>query len=90
MAGVQADSQLLLELNTVDNPPKLLKASADFAALAGHGFQKHYGALIGKQNLIQRVGDQIDSGLNTAAYMAARMKIIIIAGQRLHSDQVIP
>ena len=67
MAGVQADSQLLLELNTVDNSPKLLKASADFTALAGHGFQKHYGALIWKQNLIQRVGDQIDSGLNTAA-----------------------
>ena len=55
------------------------------AALARHGLQQHHGALPGQQHAVELCRNERHARLHTLLYMAARMKIVVVAGRMLLS-----
>jgi len=89
VARIQTDAQLFLPLGAVDDLPQLLKRAADLAALAGHGFQQNGGVLFRRQNAVEQLHNLGDARFHVLLHMAARMKIVIGAGDRFQTPQII-
>ena len=74
MAGVKADSQLVIVYNAVINLCKLFKCAADFGTFSGHGFQCDMTGSICCQDSVESFDDLADSGVSSGSYMRTRMK----------------
>ena len=95
MAGIEAYTQAAVQLgpartHRIDNRRELFKAASHLGTLARHGLEQHARALPLKHHLTQRIGDELDAVLDALAHMGARMEVIVIARQRLHTTQVFP
>ena len=89
VAYIHADAHFSHQLHTVENLPQLFESTADLAALARHRLQQDGRSLLRPKNLIEGICNQRYPRLRALTYMAARMKIIEIAGQRLHAAKII-
>ena len=89
VAGIKTYPQLVVDGYTVDDGPKLLKAAADLAALAGHGFQQHRGGLLLGKDFVKHFGDVGNALFDPLTYVASRMKIIIVPRGVFHPPQVV-
>ena len=89
VAGVQAHGHLFVQLHLIQNGGQLFKRAAHLAALARHRFKQQRGGLLGRNHLIQRVGDERDARLGALAHMAARMHVVQLAGGVFHTHEVV-
>ena len=89
VAGVQAHAHFLVQFHGVDDGGQLFKTAADLRALACHGFKQQRGGLLGRNHLIQRIGDERDARLGALAHMAARMHVVQLAGGVFHTHEVV-
>ena len=89
MAGIHTDTELLLQLDAVDDGTQFFKCSSDFTAFAGHGFEQDGGGLIGRQYTVQHVGNQLDALFRTLLDMTAGMEVVKIAGGILHAAKIV-
>ena len=89
MAGVKAHAHFIRQRHAVKDLPQLLKPAAYLRAFAGHGLQQHRGAELRRQDGVEGVGNKADAGFEPLSGMAAGMEVIEIAGQILHTPEVI-
>ena len=76
MTGIQANANMLRAIDSVDDFPQFLKATAYLASLARHGFKQYGSFHIRPQNSVEHRGDQFNSPIDPLPYVTARMKIV--------------
>ena len=81
--------QQLGMLHAVDDGAQLLKAAAYLAALSGHGLQKDRGRLAGAEDVVERLGDQLNADLRALLDVAAGVEVIEAAGEVLQPREIV-
>lgn len=65
MAGIEANTQMAIKLNAVDDGRQFFEGTAYLASLSCHGFQQKRGGLLGCQHGIQDLGNKLDTRIRT-------------------------
>ena len=89
VAGVHAHAHLGVQRHAVQYLPQLLEPAAHLGALARHGLQQHRGVLLRLQDGVQRLGDLADAHLHALLRVAARVEVVVVAGEIFHPLQVV-
>lgn len=76
-------------LHRVQQQSQLGEAAAQLAALTGHGFQQNGDLGLLRHGRFQRLGNLPGGNLHALAHMAARMEIVVSAGNRRHPLQIV-
>ena len=85
MASIKTNAHFIFQFDSVDNFTQFFKATAHLTALACHCFKQYRGMHILPQYGIELVGDKLYSRFNALLHMTARVKIIHISGDKLHT-----
>ncbi len=89
MAGIQANTQVVVEFHLIDDSGDLLEAPPHFRPFARHGLQQHGGGLVGRQSGVECCGDLVDSCFSALTGMGARVHVVQLAGHDLlHALQI--
>ena len=61
VAGIQANTQFVLQFYPVNDGPQFLERTANFGAFSGHGFQEHCGGLGRREDTVEFCGNALPS-----------------------------
>ena len=89
MAGIQTDTHFLRQPDSVQDTAQFFKTPSYFRPFPGHGLQQHRRLLPRPHDFIEQFCNQQNPFLHSLTRMAARVKIIQIAGQIFHPPQVV-
>ena len=89
VAGVEADTELVIVFDAVDDGAQFLKRAADLRALARHRLQEHGRLLVRREHIVELLCDEFDALLSSLPDVAAGVEVVEIAGQVLEALDVV-